>query len=465
MTLVDRHVAFLAALREAGVGVSLAEGLDAVGALLAVDLADRGELRTAYAATVVKRHAERPVFDALFDLWFPPALGAGVVSEDQGSNPASHSREHVELSGGRGSSPEVQALRQELADLIAAGDDVGLVQLARGAVGQFGELPSTGGSSRWSAAAVLDELTPRTLLAGLLNSADPEDELAATVTRQSYASRIARFEGMVNADVRRRIAEVRGPDDTARITVRPTVERLDFLSAGQADLVALRREIYPLSRRLATRISMRHRRGRRGPLDFRRTIRSSLSTGGVPLSTRHKPRRPHKPELVILCDLSSSVANFARFALLLVYALREQFTKVRAFAFVDTVEEITEAFAGSDDPADALTRMASTSRVRLGGGGTNYGRVFTEFAERYADAVTPKTALLVLGDARANYLDPADDRLAAVAAKARRAYWLNPEPRANWNTGDSAAQVYAARVEMHECRNLRQLEQFIESLA
>jgi uncharacterized protein with von Willebrand factor type A (vWA) domain len=463
MTLVDRHVRFLAALRGSGVNVSSAEGLDAVRALLAVDLADREVLRTAYAATVVKRHAERPVFDALFDLWFPPAIGAGVGAElpdEPGPDEPS-----VEVTGGRGSSPEVQALRQRLADLIAAGDEPGLVQLARGAVGQFGALPSRSGSSRWSAAAVLDALTPRTLLAGLLSSANPADDLAATVAREQLSGRIARFEALVADEVRRRIAEVRGAEETARISVRPTVERLDFLSASQADLVALRREIYPLSRRLATRISMRHRRGRRGPLDFRRTIRSSLSTGGVPMSTRHKPRRPHKPELVVLCDLSSSVASFARFALLLVYALREQFTRVRAFAFVDSVEEITEHFADSDDPADALTRMAAAGRVRLGGGGTNYGRVFTEFADRYADAVGPKTALLVLGDARANYLATAADVLADLAAKARHAYWLNPEPQRNWGSGDSAAHVYAERVPMHECRNLRQLEQFIESLA
>lgn len=465
MSLLDRHVGFLAALREAGVGVSLAEGLDAVRAVLAVDLGDRSELRTAYAATVVKRHAERPVFDALFDLWFPPAVGQGVVSVPGGSNRPEHTR--VEVTGGRGTSPEVQALRQQLADLIAAGDDAALAQFAREAVGRFGWLPGSGsgGQGRWSAAEVLQTLTPRTLLAGLLRNADPEDDIAELTARQSLSSRIARFERLVTDDVRRRIAEVRGPEATARLAVRPTVERLDFLSAGQADLDALRREIYPLSRRLATRISMRHRRGRRGPLDFRRTIRASLSTGGVPLTTRHRPKRPHKPELVILCDVSSSVASFARFALLLVYALREQFTTVRAFVFVDTVEEVTEHFAGSSDPAEALARMAESTPVRFMGGGTNYGRVFTDFARRFPDAVGPKTALLVLGDARANYLDPADDVLAGVAAGARSAYWLNPEPRSNWGTGDSAAPVYAERVPMHECRNLAQLEQFVSSLA
>lgn len=471
MSLLDRHLAFLTALREAGLPVSLAEGLDAARAVTAVDLGERESVRAAYAATVVKRHAQRPVFDGLFDLWFPPAVGDGVVEPMRRSVRETEQETHwfdypraqqVEVTGGRGLPEEVQTLRQELAEMIAAGDDAGLAQLARGAVGAYGQLP---GGGRWSASTVLDTLTPRTLLAGLLRSAGLDGELAETVARQRFTSRISRFERLVGDEVRRRIAESRGPEETARIAVPPTVDQIDFLSAGEAELAALRREIYPLSRRLATRMSIRHRRARRGPLDFRRTIRNSLPTGGVPLTTRHKPRRPHKPELVVLCDISSSVASFARFALLLVYALQDQFTKVRAFAFVDAVEEVTEHFAAADDPSDALTRMTASTRLRLGGGGTNYGRVFTEFAERHGDAVGPKSALLVLGDARANYLDPADETLAVIAAHARRAYWLNPEPESSWGSGDSAAPTYAGRIEMVECRNLTQLAEFVESLA
>lgn len=178
--------------------------------------------------------------------------------------------------------------------------------------------------------------------------------------------------------------------------LRPPLDQIDLIGASQAKLTALRREIYPLARRLATKKSTKRRRGGRGPLDFRRTIRASLATGGVPLDTRHRPRRPHKPELVVLCHVSSSVASFARFGLLLVYALSEQFSAVRSFAFVDTVEEVTRHFTEADDVADAINRMEQGLSMRLMGGGTNYGRVFTHFDDRFGDAIGPKTTPLVL---------------------------------------------------------------------
>lgn len=451
--MLDRHIGFLDALRDAGLPVSLAEGLDAVRAITAVDLLDRESLRSAYAATVVKRQGHRDVFDSLFDLWYPAATGDPIAV------PQPDTEGRVEITGGRGASEQVRQMRADLAELVFDGDLTGLEQLARAAVAEFGRLPTSGS---WSQNAVLQALTPRTLLAGLMRTAEPADELAERVTRREFTARLARFEERVTADVRRRIAEDRG---TERVVVRRPLNQRDFLSMGQADLIALRREVYPLSRRLATRMSRRNRRSRRGTLDFRRTIRRSLATGGVPVYPVRRPRRPHRPELVVLCDVSSSVAAFARFALLLVYALREQFTKVRAFAFVRQADEVTRYFADADDVLDALERMETEGGIQLMGGGTNYGRVFGDFAARYPDAVGPKTALLILGDARSNYADPAVDALAALADRARHAYWLNPEPQRNWDTGDSVAGRYAEVVEMVECRNLTQLAEFVRHLA
>src|SRR5690606_28205194 len=136
------------------------------------------------------------------------------------------------------------------------------------------------------------------------------------------------FTRLVEADARRRIAEEKGPEHVADVTVRPTIDRLDFLAARRSDLEEMRREIYPLARRLAVRLTKEQHARRRGPLDVRRTVRASISTGGVPLITHHKPKRPHRTELVVLCDVSGSVTNFAQFTLLLVYALREAFSGV-----------------------------------------------------------------------------------------------------------------------------------------
>jgi uncharacterized protein len=456
MSLLDRHTGFVGALREAGLPVSLAEGLDAVRALQVIDLVDRDSLRGAYAATLVKRPAHRATFDTLFDLWFPAALGGGAATP------------HVEprvCDVPTALDPEVQALRRELADILRSGDDASLNQFVRMAVARFGRAP---GQRSWFSSGVLRAMSADTLMAGLLNAVlegQQRGGLAERVARRRFRDRIDRFEQLVGTEVRRRIAEDTGVERTARISTRPPLERLDFNRATRAELDALRREVYPLARRLAARLTAKHRHGNRGRLDFRRTVRASLSTGGVPLTTHHKPRRPHKPELVILCDASDSVSSFAHFTLLLTFALREQFTKVRAFAFIDSTDEITRFFAPGVDVVDAMTRLAREADLVWITGRSNYGHAIEVFANRYADAITPKTSLLILGDARSNYGDLAIPRLKSLVAKARHAYWLNPEPRRDWDTGDSAASAYDAVVPMYECRNLNQLIAFIEEIA
>ncbi|SEG64440.1 hypothetical protein SAMN04489712_10824 [Thermomonospora echinospora] len=461
-SLVDRHTGFVAALRGAGLPVSISEGLDAVRALAVIDLIDREALRAAYAATVVKRPAHRQTFDTLFDLWFPAALGDGVA---QGSAARRPDEPDDSPPVPPPLDPEVAERRRELFDLLLTGDDPGLAQFVRAAVGRYGRSP---GQRSWFSSGVLNAMSAQTLMAGLLNAVLAGQErggMAERVARQTFRERIQRFESMVATEVRRRIAEDTDVERAARLAVRPPLEQLDFNRATRADLTALRREVYPLARRLATRLARKHRLARRGRLDFRRTVRASLSTGGVPLTTHHRPRRPHKPELVILCDASDSVASFAHFTLLLTFALREQFTKVRAFAFIDATDEITRFFAPGVDVVDAMTTLAREADLVWITGRSNYGHAIKVFDDKYRDAITPKTSLLILGDARSNYGELSLETLRRLVDQARHAYWLNPEPRRSWDTGDSAATAYGNIVPMYECRNLTQLVEFIEDIA
>jgi uncharacterized protein with von Willebrand factor type A (vWA) domain len=282
--------------------------------------------------------------------------------------------------------------------------------------------------------------------------------------RREAGRRIGSFTKMVEDDARRRIAEEKGPEHVANVAIRPSIDRLDFTAARRSDLEDMRREIYPLARRLATRLTQEHHAKRRGPLDFRRTVRASISTGGVPLVTHHKPKRPHRTELVVLCDVSGSVANFAQFTLLLVYALRDQFEKVRAFTFIDHVHEVTEHFTPGADVADVMTNLAAATSHAALWGRTNYGRALAKFEEQHADALGPKSSLLILGDARSNYSDLNLDVLKRLSGSARHSWWLNPEHRRHWDTGDSAASRYGEVVPMVECRNLTQLGEFVHDI-
>jgi uncharacterized protein with von Willebrand factor type A (vWA) domain len=460
--LLEREIGFLDALRSAGLTVSLAEVLDATRAMGAVDLMAREEFRHALAACVLKRPAHRTTFDTLFDLWFPAATGDSLASSYDGLDELGDPE-----AGDEASPPDTAALRDLLRRLLLEGDEDKLRRFAREVVSGLGRADGQPGRQNWFSYRVLRQLSPETLMASLLEALLAGQErggLAERVARQTVTERIRQFQEMVESEVRRRLAEDRGVEQLTKTAVHPLAEQVDFLRASRDDMAELRRQVFPLARRLATRLTARRRLGRSGRLDFRRTVRASLGTGGVPLVTHHRPHKPHKPELVVLCDVSGSVAGFAHFTLMLAYALSEQFTKVRAFAFIDTCDEVTRFFTPGGDVAEALSRMSSEAQLVWFDGHSDYGHSIETFAEKYPDAVGPRTSLLILGDARNNYRATGAHTLRQLVQRSRHAYWLNPEPAAYWASGDSATAQYADVIDMVEVRNAVQLEEFVQRL-
>ena len=461
MALLDRHIAFVEALRTAGLPVSLSEDLDAVEAVTRLGLSDREALRSGLAATLVKRESHRTSFDALFDLYFPALLGSGVAAPAEAPSTAEGAAEALRT--------DVASMRERLAEALQEEDAQQLRQLAQEAVGRFGSMPGRGpGLSSWSSYNTLQRIDPDTMVLrlarALMAGGAEHPPLAEELAMRTATRRVEAWRRRVEGEVRRRVAEEKGAEHVARTTVRPSIDQIPFTAARRAEIEEMRREIYPLARRLATRLAKEQHARRRGPLDFRRTVRASVSTGGVPLTTHHRPKRPHRTELVVLCDVSGSVANFAAFTLLLVYALQEQFSKVRAFTFVDDVHEVTGEFRAGADPEETLTRLTESARQASLWGRTDYGRALREFRSRFGDAVGPRSSLLVLGDARSNYTDPRLDVLHDLADRARHAWWLNPEAVVQWDTGDSAASQYGEVVPMVECRNLAQLTSFVHDI-
>ncbi|MFI1364598.1 VWA domain-containing protein [Streptomyces griseochromogenes] len=441
----ERITGLVGALRAHGVRIGTGETVDAALAVEALGLADRELLREGLAATLLHGPAQRAVFDPVFDLYFPRGVG-----------------------GSDGGPADREELRDRLADALAADDRSMLAQLAAEAVDGLGGYGSSPGSDGWSAYQTLDRLRPQTLLARVRADVRGRDGGAGFADRlldDEIRRRIEVFRQLVAAEARRRVAERRGRDRIARRAVAPTADRVDFLYAGRDRLAELRRTVSPLARKLATRLAARRRRAARGTIDLRRTLRSSLSTGGVPMRPVLRRRRPSRPELVLLCDVSGSVSGFSDFTMLLVQALHDQFSKVRVFAFVNRLDEVTGLLGhGHADPDGLGARIREEATLTGWHGSSDYGVALGEFAERYGDAVGPKTTVFVLGDARTNMSDPNLPAVRDTARRARRVHWLNPEPRAQWGTGDSAAHAYAELVEMHECRNARQLGELVGRL-
>ncbi|MGN5381547.1 VWA domain-containing protein [Streptomyces lasalocidi] len=428
--------------------IGTGETVDAARAARELGFADRELLREGLAATLLHGPGQRAVFDPVFDLYFPRATG-----------------------GPDGSGSDRDELRDRLAEALAAGDQVMMARLAAEAVDGMGGYGSSPGADGFSAYQTLDRLRPQTLLARVRadlrgGSGDGSGSgFADRLLDDEIRARIEQFRRMVGAEARRRVAERRGADEIARRGVVPTADRVDFLFAGRDQLAELRRAVQPLARKLATRLAARRRRAARGSVDLRRTLRSSLSTGGVPMRPVLRRRRPVRPELVLLCDVSGSVSGFSDFTMLLVQALHDQFSKIRVFAFVNRLDEVTALLDhGRADPDGLGARIRAEATLTGWHGSSDYGVALGEFAERYGAAVGPRTTVFVLGDARTNMSDPNLAAVREVARRARRVYWLNPEPQDRWGTGDSAAPAYAELVEMHECRTARQLSALIARL-
>lgn len=432
--MLGRVVAFARALRDAGIPVPTTAILDATNALVEVPLGDREVVRSALRACLIKNPAHRPAFETLFDLY----LGGGG-GDGQDDAPAEDVRAAIE-------------------NAIVAGDEGILPGLARAAVASFGKVdrPARDWYSNYEVSRALD-------LDGMLSRLAAREGQGAALERRvreaELARRIAKLRAAILADTRRRAAEQRGVDAVAAYAVAPVAEEAPFLSAT-AELADIRRAIRPLARKLATRLATKRKMSHRGHIDLRRTLHRSLSTGGVPLDLKVRRRVPNRPDLVVLCDVSSSVARFSRFALMLTHALSHQFSRVRAFVFVDDVAEVTRELQHEDLAAvDAALGRVSLQTYDAH---SDYGEAFRVFTRRFPQAVDPRTTVLILGDARTNYRAPGVAALASVTAAAHRVLWLNPEPRSEWDSGDSVASVYAEHVAlMAEVRNLRQLQDLV----
>ncbi|MFO7163114.1 MAG: VWA domain-containing protein, partial [Mycolicibacterium hassiacum] len=284
------------------------------------------------------------------------------------------------------------------------------------------------------------------------------------IAKALAAQRITQLRRMVEAETKRRTAEQLGRQHVQMYGVPQLAENVEFLRASGEQLRQMQKVVGPLARVLATRLAARRRRARAGAIDLRKTLRKSMSTGGVPIDLVLKKPRPARPELVVLCDVSGSVAGFSHFTLMLVHALRQQFSRVRVFAFIDTTDEVTDLFGPEADLAVAVQRITREAGVYTRDGHSDYGHAFVSFMEKWPNVLTPRSSLLVLGDGRNNYRNPELELLARMVNASRHAHWLNPEPRHLWGSGDSAAPRYAEVITMHECRSAKQLASVIDAL-
>lgn len=452
--MIDTLGSFVSELRAVGLPVSTAEALDAAAAVQVIDLSSETSVREALAATLIKVPRHRRAFDTAFDVFFGVTRGLDGAERTE---PAPDASTH----DGGGGTDELMA---DLAAALRSGDVAGLRRAVQSAVSQLAGFQTgrpVGG--RYYLYRVLQRLEG---IEELIGDTDADGSLSARLEADDIDALMELLRTELRREIVRRLVADRGPEPVARTLRETLVEDIDLMHATSEELQRIEQAVAPLARKLATRLAQRQRHGARGRLDLRRTIRSSLAHGGALVEPRFRQRRQTKPEIVLLCDVSGSMATFARFTMQLTYAVGSQFSRVRSFAFVDAVDEVTRFFAPGPGFVAGMGRMSREARLVGHDGHSDYGAVLRGFVEQYGSAITPQTTLIVAGDARNNYRDVEGAIFNELGDRARSVFWLNPEARRFWNTGDSVMAKYAISCDgVFEVRTLRQLERFVEQVA
>jgi uncharacterized protein with von Willebrand factor type A (vWA) domain len=478
-SMLDLLNGFVVELRNAGLPVSLTENLDAMEAVQHVPIDDREAFKYALAATLIKNNSHWRAFETVFEVYFSLRGPEYKLADGEDGGFEELWREmqeqHGEGSGGAGSMDGLtpEEIAQMLMQALLNGDQATMRALARQSVERFaGMEPGRPVGGTYYLYRTLRNLDLDGMMDRLMEqSAQDADggeltNLEERLERDEFEHRIEEFKTEIEAEIRRRLVADRGVEAMAKTLRKPLPEDVEFMHASREEMQSLKKALQPLTRKLAARLARKRKHGRKGPLDFRNTVRHSLSYGGVPAEPKFKYPRPAKPELMVVADISGSVAAFARFTLMLVYAMQGQFSKVRSFVFIDGIDEVTEYFKATEDIQEAIHRVNTEADVVWVDGHSDYGHAFEVFWERYGKSIGPKTTVLLLGDARNNYHASQSWVVREIRRKARHVYWLNPEPRSYWNTGDSIVDDYGIHTDgVYECRNLRQLEGFVEKLA
>ncbi len=466
--MIDTLAEFVEELRAVGIPVSMVEALDAAEALRVADMGSPEALRAALGATMIKSARHYPAFEAAFEIFF----GARAFPDEggvEGDVVASVTPAGAEAGGGGGETADV--LMAAIVEALATGDDEALRRLVAQAVELLaGMEPGRPVGGRYYLYRVMRRLDADRLLASLaaaMVGGGPEHDALGGVLLDARARRaLERLRDELRAEILRRLVVDRGAAPVARTLRRPLVEDIDLMHATRLEIEELERAVGPLARKLATRLANRRKHGAEGRLDVRRTIRRSLAHGGTLIDPRFRPPRRSKPELVVLCDVSGSMATFARFTMQLTYAIGNEFSRVRSFAFIDGLDEVTGFFDTRSGFHDALERMNREADLVRTDGHSDYGAALGEFVARYPGVVTPRSTVIVTGDARNNYRASGVEDLAWIADRARALFWLNPEASRYWDTGDSIMSLYAEVCDgVDQVRTLRQLEAFVERVA
>jgi uncharacterized protein with von Willebrand factor type A (vWA) domain len=465
-------VEFTNLLRKSGVRVSVAEAIDAFTAVDELSFSDRELFKTALRASMIKRGDEIPTYDELFDLFW-----SGFYD---------NLREAFgDMSGEMGEmGVDLEELMRALAEMLGQMDgDADLSDLAKALLTQ--DLSQLENLIREAAEQAGTQRIENMLQVGFFSRRTMEG-LDAEGAGEELADLAQRLEDSgLSAEQVAQMRELIGKlMETLRKAVRNFTERelqtqnhdymekfrremlteKSFYHLTEEEIARMREVVTRLAQRIKNVLSIRRKRLKHGKLDLHTTLRRNMARGGIPFEVVFKQRRKDRPKLVILCDVSSSVANVSRFMLQFMYSLQEAFTKMHSYVFVSELGDVTPLFKERDVSA-AIEKALDGGDVINVYTRSNFGFAFHEFWKNHLSAIDNRTTVLILGDARNNYNDPKAWCLRDIHSKAKNVVWLNPESPSAWGFGDSVMDRYLPYCDVvEECRNLRQLAKVVDQI-
>ena len=457
---------FVRILRAADIRVSPAETLDAAEIFDTIGFDDRQILKHALGQTLAKTETEKLAFDEAFESYFrlpeetPPPMAAAQEegqSDDKSAEQNSgegQPQEGAQNAGDNSDSPEGGA-PQSLTEMLENNDMAALQAAMQQAATEAGlanaKLFTQQGmfSRRIMEAMGLAELEARIRQMNEGGETQEADKL-----REGRARLFDAVQDFVERQIAMRTK------NAGRLLREDALSRIRLSNLDKSDMKIMRELIRKLAKRLASRHSRRRKKAQRGVLDIRRTMRANVAYDGKLFNLAWRRVKVERPKLIVLCDVSGSVAAVSRFFLMFLYSLDEVMPKTRSFVFSNRAGEITDVLQEGD-----LEEAMENALRQYGGGSTDYGMSMMDLAEATLDAVDKKTTLMVLGDARSNYGDPGHLVLKEFYERAGRVIFLNPEPETVWDTGDSEMKKLGAYcTHKQTCNSVKHVERVLDDL-
>ncbi len=436
---------FIRALRSADVRVSTGEALDAARTVAMIGYDDRALMKDSLACVLAKSESEKQIHDRLFELYFSSAP-AGSAAQSAGTENDGEPTEDPKDAAERLSQLTQQGNEQALATAIErAAERAGLNDIRFSTqVAYFAQSMVRAMGGEQLQARLLEALQGRT------PDADAEAQRLIDVRRTLTMTARERAE---------RAFQIFGAAETEKF--RDEVAATKRLSAIEAnDMARMKQLVAKVAKRLAVKHSRRRKRTQRGLLDVRRTMRANAGVDGIPFNVIWRQKKKDRPKIIVICDVSGSVALYVRFLLLLLFSMKEAIPDLHAFAFSYRLKSV-------DDILETMEFDAAIKKIlrEIGLGSTSYGQAFSDFKMEHENKIDRRTTIIILGDGRSNYGDPRLDLFRDFAGRAKRVIWLNPEGRALWGTGDSVIPRYEPFcAQMSHVATLKDLEKAIDEV-